>query len=111
MLAGEGVVANGIFYLDDSSVTLPRSSVFAGIPGSPLSSVSQMDSSLQTGDASSSSAVALTGVYTATNTPSPSEGAASPGSGVAGNWLVEGLGGQVAVFVGGFAFGVGVLVW
>ena len=111
MLAGDGVVANGIFYQDDSSVTLPRSSVLAGIPGSPLSSASAQDSSSETGDASSSSVAALTGVYTATNTPSPSEGAASLGSAVAGRWLVEGLGGPVAVVVGGFAFGVGVLVW
>ena len=112
MLAGDGVVANGIFYLDDSSVTLPRSSVLAGIPGSPLSSVSPMDSSLQTGDFSSSFAAALTGVYTATNTPSPSQGAASLGFGVgAGVWPIDGMGGPMAVLVCGFAFGVGVLVW
>ena len=90
---------------------MPRSSVLAGVPGSPLSSVSELGSSAQTGDASSSSAAALTGVYTATNTPSPSQGAASLGSAVAGRWLIEGLGGPVAVVVGGFAFGVGVLMW
>jgi carboxypeptidase C (cathepsin A) len=111
MLAGDGIVANGIFYLDDSSVTLPSSSVLAGIPGSPMSSASEQDSSYQTGDVSSSSAAALTGVYTATNTPSPSEGAASLGSGAAGRWLIEGLGGPAAIVVGGFTFGVGVLVW
>jgi carboxypeptidase C (cathepsin A) len=76
MLAGNGIVANGIFYQDDSSVSLPQSSVRAGIPGSPMSAAPD-EASQETGGASPSIAVALTGVYTATNTPSPSEGAAS----------------------------------
>lgn len=80
MLAGDGVVANGIFYQDDSSISLPRSSVRAGIPGNPMTSASSQASD----DASSSSTVGLTGVYTATNTPSPSEGAAAPVAWVVG---------------------------
>ncbi|KAM0716484.1 hypothetical protein Q7P37_007929 [Cladosporium fusiforme] len=73
MLAGNGVVANGIFYQDDSSISLPLSSVRAGIPGNPMTSSASQASD----DTSSSSTVGLTGVYTATNTPSPSEGAAA----------------------------------
>lgn len=73
MLAGNGVVANGVFYQDDSSISLPRSSVRAGFPGNPVTSTSSQASE----DASSSSTAGLTGVYTATNTPSPSEGVAA----------------------------------
>lgn len=84
MLAGYGVVANGIFYQDDKSISLPRSSVRAGIPGSPVSSTA--DSSQATGGASSSTTAGLTGVYTATNTPSPSQGAAPAFGGTQQPW-------------------------
>ena len=69
MLAGSGVVANGIFYQDSDSVSLPHSSVAAGVPGSPLSS----SSTIGAGPAKSNggSSTELTGVYTATSTPSP----------------------------------------
>jgi carboxypeptidase C (cathepsin A) len=106
MLAGDGVVANGIFYQDDSSVSLPRSSVRAGIPGSPMS-VASDDSSQATGGASSSTAAALTGVYTATNTPSPSEGAASTVR-KAKLWDSS-FAGPTAALMLGFAFGVALL--
>lgn len=108
MLAGDGVVANGIFYQDDSSVSLPRSSVRAGIPGSPLSSSSGDQSSQETGGSSSSSTAGLTGVYTATNTPSPSEGAASVGC-VKGHSIPL-LGGPTVAAALGFVFGVMLLL-
>lgn len=59
MLAGKGVVANGIYYLDPGDRTngLPGSTVAGGVPGHPMSTGS-------TGSAK------LTGVYTATATPS-----------------------------------------
>lgn len=101
MLAGNGVVANGIFYQDDSSISLPRSSVRAGFPGNPVTSTSSQTSE----DASSSSTAGLTGVYTATNTPSPSEGAAAALAFVPGQpaWYF----GRPAVAMGlGCAFGV-----
>ena len=67
MLAGTGVVSNGIFYKDDGDTTsgLPSSSVAAGVPGHPMSSTSTNGKS------------ALTGVYTATDTPSPASSGAS----------------------------------
>lgn len=107
MLAGKGVVANGIFYQDDSSVSLPSSSVLAGIPGSPISAA-PYDSSSETGDASSSTSTALTGVYTATNTPSPSSGAMS----ARWTWKQQILipGGQVVALVFAFTFGLVLLV-
>ncbi|TKA34090.1 hypothetical protein B0A50_00070 [Salinomyces thailandicus] len=91
MIDGEGVVANGIFYQDKKSVNLPSSSVAVGMPGSPMSSVpsisgsssggssgSDDDSGSASGSAMSDSVTKLTGVYTATGTPSPSSGAAVP---------------------------------
>lgn len=107
MLAGKGIVANGIFYQDDSSVSLPRSSVRAGIPGSPMS-VASDDASQETGDASSSTAPALTGVYTATNTPSPSEGAASA-AWKASRQVSPNSAGPTVALVFGFVFGVALL--
>ena len=66
MLDGSGVVVNGIFFQKKKETTsgLPSSSVVAGVPGNPISSIKSAHSS------------ALTGVYTATGTPSPSSGAA-----------------------------------
>lgn len=104
MRAGNGIVANGIFYLDDSSVSLPSSSVRAGIPGSPMS-VASDDASQETGGASSSTTTALTGVYTATNTPSPSEGAASA-AWMARRQTSHFFAGPMGVLLLGFVFGV-----
>ena len=61
MLAGKGVIANGIYYLDPGDRTdgLPASSVAAGVPGHPVST---------------SSMGKVTGVYTATATPSSGAG-------------------------------------
>jgi hypothetical protein len=107
MLAGNGIVANGIFYLDDSSVTLPSSSVRAGIPGSPMSAASD-DSSQETGGASSSTTAALTGVYTATNTPSPSQGSAS--AAVKVERQASNLGGPATALALGVVLGVALLL-
>ncbi|RMY81187.1 hypothetical protein D0864_08378 [Hortaea werneckii] len=93
MQQGEGVVSYGIFYRDENSISLPSSSVAAGMPGSPMSSrPSSADSGSDNGDSGdgdgensstsgvivSDSATGLTGVYTATGTPSPTTGAACP---------------------------------
>jgi hypothetical protein len=61
MKAGQGVVANGIFYLnkDETTSGLPESTVAAGVPGHPMSTHKK-------------NTATLTGVYTATGTPSPS---------------------------------------
>lgn len=66
MLAGRGLVQNGIYYQDASSIILPSSSIVAGLPGIPIST------SVSGGTLSSSG---LGGVYTATGTPRPSNGA------------------------------------
>ena len=68
MLAGKGVVANGIFYLDDGDTTsgLPESTVAAGVPGHPMGT-------------KGATTTALTGVYTATGTPKQSSAAAPIG--------------------------------
>ena len=64
MLAGKGLVVNGIFYSNNKETTsgLPSSSVPAGVPGHPVGG-------------GKVSGTALTGVYTATGTPSPSSAA------------------------------------
>lgn len=66
MFAGKGLVANGIFYLDNANPVsaLPSTTVSAGEPGSPLRTIVSPDGP-------------LTGVYTATGTPS--HAAAVPG--------------------------------
>lgn len=83
MLANKGMVANGIYYQDEESVSLPSSSVPVGMPGSPMTTQPSSgedddgdDSS--SGSASGDAASSLTGVFTATGTPSPTSGAAVP---------------------------------
>jgi carboxypeptidase C (cathepsin A) len=68
LLAGKGVVLNGVWYAKASDFQRPSTSVVAGKPGQPLPSSSTRAS------AKGSSTVAPTGVYTATATPSPSWG-------------------------------------
>ena len=74
MLAGKGLVANGIFYQDKGSVSLPSSSVAAGVPGQPMGS-----SSFQSGSPTPTegTTAVLTGVYTATNTPTSTSSSAT----------------------------------
>ena len=58
MLGKEGMVANGIFYQSSMS-GLPSSSIVAGVPGHPMSTKTK-------------GSATLTGVYTATGTPTQS---------------------------------------
>lgn len=74
MLSGKGTVANGIFYQDDSSISLPSTSVAAGVPGRPTTSTSE--SSQPSPHTGTSTTTDLTGVYTATNTPTSTKGSA-----------------------------------
>ncbi|KAK5723631.1 hypothetical protein LTR15_005330 [Elasticomyces elasticus] len=105
MLAGDGLMMNGIFYQKSNARTLPSSSVTAGVPGHPVSS----STSAETGSPAMSdgSTTGLTGVYTATNTPTPTSSAAAPGK------LVEPLRwrtGPIAAVMLGLAVGVGIMV-
>jgi carboxypeptidase C (cathepsin A) len=70
MLAGKGIVLNGVWYAKESDYQKPSSNVLAGKPGQPIPSGSSASSSIK-----GSSTVAATGVYTATSTPSPTSGA------------------------------------
>ncbi|EME45168.1 hypothetical protein DOTSEDRAFT_23237 [Dothistroma septosporum NZE10] len=74
MKAGKGVVEYGVYYQDSKDVALPSASVNAGKPGSPITTTSSGSS---TGKAHAST-TPLTGVYTATGTPSPTGAAARP---------------------------------
>ncbi|KAM3416501.1 Carboxypeptidase [Cercospora zeina] len=98
MQAGKGIVQHGIYYKNTRDITLPKTTVPAGVPGLPM--VTSSSGSTK----SSGSTVALTGVYTATGTP---KSAASrhlpfPGSDVAF--------GQVAVLLAGLGAGVAVML-
>ena len=96
MLAGNGVVFNGIFYMNDDATTsgLPSSTVNAGVPGYPMSTTSI------------SGKTALTGVYTATGTPSQS-GKASVARPA---WFLHIRTGRVSAVILGFALGVIVML-
>lgn len=102
MQSGKGIVANGIYYQDDESVSLPSSSVTAGVPGQPMTTSHVTSASSDASDQSST--MGLTGVYTATATPSPSSSkgaAAIPVPGSVG-WQV----GPAVVLFSSFVFGV-----
>lgn len=82
MLAGSGVVSYGIFYTDTRDATLGGSSIPAGVPGHPMSSTSSQQTgspAMSGGDGDGTGTTGLTGVYTATNTPSPTSKGAAPG--------------------------------
>lgn len=64
MLSGKGLVRNGIFYQNEGDAGLPKTSVTAGVPGFPASG------SLPGMSGGPDGTGALTGVYTATGTPS-----------------------------------------
>lgn len=74
MKKGIGLVQNGIYYQDSSSVVLPSTSVAAGVPGQPMTTETSTKSKSKETD---SSTTALTGYYTATGTPKPKKGAAA----------------------------------
>lgn len=73
MKKGEGLVAYGMYVQEEDDLNLPSSTVTAGMPGSPLTTVT---SGTESASSSDSSTTPLTGVYTATGTPSSSKGAA-----------------------------------
>jgi carboxypeptidase C (cathepsin A) len=62
---GKGIVQHGIYYQDSKSITLPKTTVAAGIPGIPMTTKTSETST------KGSTTTALTGFYTATSTPSP----------------------------------------
>lgn len=74
MQDGKGVVEYGVYYQDSKDVELPSASVNAGRPGSPMTTTS----SGSTTGKSHASTIPLTGVYTATGTPSPTGAAVRP---------------------------------
>jgi hypothetical protein len=76
MKQGKGIVAAGIWYSNSKQYSAPSSTVAAGKPGTPVSQSSTSSKSTNSGS-SGTSTVALTGVFTATATPSPTEGTAS----------------------------------
>lgn len=102
MKQGKGLVEHGIYYQDSKSVERPSSSVAAGVPGLPMTTTSTRSDS----DSSSSSTTALTGVYTATGTPSMSSKGAAPTAMPALNDKV----GPLGVGLLGAALGVAVMV-
>lgn len=107
MLDGKGLVANGIFYQDSGSVSLPSSSVTAGVPGQPVST----SSTPQQSDGGSVSVAGsysteLTGVYTATNTPMPSHSSSAAAVEVPGGTQVV----PAAAVLAGVAIGVFVML-
>ena len=84
---GQGVIINGILYNEASDWKPPPSSVavIAGYPGTyPTSSTTTAPAPSEKGSSPSTTSVVLTGVFTATFTPSPkpSKGAASSGKAV-----------------------------
>ncbi|KAM0806285.1 Alpha/Beta hydrolase protein [Usnea florida] len=79
---GQGVIINGVLYNEASDWKQPPSSVgvMAGYPGTyPTSSTTTGPAPSEKGSSPSTTSVVLTGVFTATSTPSPkpSKGAAS----------------------------------
>ena len=81
---GQGVIINGVLYNEVSDWKPPPSSVavIAGYPGTyPTSSTTTGPAPSEKGSSPSTTSVVLTGVFTATFTPSPkpSKGAASSG--------------------------------
>ena len=77
--AGKGMVGAGVWYSNSKQYSAPSSSVTAGKPGTPISRSSTSSSSTAGGSSSSATTTALTGVFTATATPSPTKGAAAGG--------------------------------
>ena len=99
---GQGVIINGVLYNEASDWKPPPSSVavIAGYPGTyPTSSTTTVPAPSEKGSSPSTTSVVLTGVFTATFTPSPkpSKGAASSGKAVSAGlallgWMLAGGG-------------------
>ncbi|KAK5108220.1 hypothetical protein LTR62_008676 [Meristemomyces frigidus] len=90
MLAGEGQVFQGMFIANQGhSVTLPTSTVAAGVRGHPVSTSSLGGTGGKTGTAAMSE-TGLTGVYTATATPfSTHRGGAAGSAALLGSWRMK----------------------
>lgn len=86
MREGKGIVAAGIWYSNSKQYSAPSSTVAAGKPGSPVGQSSSSSKSTNSGS-SGTTTVALTGVFTATATPSPTKGAASDGVNRTSKWI------------------------
>lgn len=72
MKAGKGIVQHGIYYQESKDITLPKTTVMAGVPGKPMTTTT---TSSGISASTSGTTVPLTGVYTATGTPTSSGGA------------------------------------
>ena len=88
---GQGVIINGVLYDEASDWKPPPSSisVVAGYPGTyPTSTTTTGPSPTEKGSSPSTTSVVLTGVFTATSTPSPTalKGAASSDKAVDAGW-------------------------
>ncbi|KAI5256756.1 alpha/beta-hydrolase [Aureobasidium subglaciale] len=85
-----GLFVNGIYYSDPKkapSRTTTASKSGVSPSRSPTSSSSTRGSSNSGSSSGSTSTIAMTGVFTATATPSPSSGRASSGIGVINGWI------------------------
>lgn len=100
VLKGQGSVVNGIFVMNGASVALPSSTVVAGVPGSPQPSSSNGGPAMS----GNQGTTGLTGVYTATATPSQSSKAAAAGRVKPGQPLDVRIGPVVTVLLS-IAFG------
>ena len=92
---GRGAIINGILYSDASDWKPPPSSiaVMAGYPGNyPTSTMTVGPAPTQKGSSPSTTSAVLTGVFTATSTPSPttSKGTAPRDMAVSGRWAFVG---------------------
>ena len=82
---GQGVIINGILYSASSDWKAPESSIsmMAGFPGNgPLSTIpteAPVSTATKTGGGVTTTTIPLTGVFTATSTPSPSKQSAASG--------------------------------
>lgn len=88
---GQGVIINGVLYDDASDWKPPPSSVsvMAGYPGTyPISIMTQGPAPIEKGNPPTTTSAVLTGVFTATSTPSPTsrQGAASSNKAVNAGW-------------------------
>ncbi|EME83940.1 uncharacterized protein MYCFIDRAFT_152221 [Pseudocercospora fijiensis CIRAD86] len=103
MKEGKGLVSYGIYYQDSSSIILPSTTVQAGVPGNPMTTTS---SGTRGAHGATDTSSALTGVYTATGTPTPSGAATRLGAGLD---FGNGPGSMFLVFAGVIA-GMAVMV-
>ena len=92
---GQGVIINGVLYNDASDWEPPPSSVsvMAGFPGTyPTSTTTIGPAPSEKGSSPSTTRAVLTGVFTATSTPSPTtkKGAASSDKAINAGWALLG---------------------